>query len=181
MFRLFLFILFLKNFIVLQIETQDYRVIDKIDNVEIRFYPSVMKVKSFSILDNGNFSSLFRYISGFNDQKKKIAMTTPVYIEKINRGSIMEFVLPKKYSLNNTPIAKNSDLQVYQKKEVYCASISYGGYTNEQKEKYFGSKLLNILELNSIKTLGKPKILVYNSPYKFFNRKNEILVEVDYK
>ena len=99
---------------MLQIETQDYRVIDKIDNVEIRFYPSVMKVKSFSILDNGNFSSLFRYISGFNDQKKKIAMTTPVYIEKINRGSIMEFVLPKKYSLNNTPIAKNSDLQVYQ-------------------------------------------------------------------
>ena len=38
------------------------------------------------------------------------------------------------------------------------------------------SKLLK----QNIQIIGKEKILVYNSPYKFFNRRNEIIIPINY-
>ena len=60
-------------------ETQDYKGINQIDNIEIRYYPSapMIKVSSESIRNN-NFGKLFRYIAGNNNNEEKIAMTTPV-------------------------------------------------------------------------------------------------------
>jgi len=58
--------------------------------------------------------------------------------------------------MSQKPIS--SKVKVYESKNSYYAAISYSGYTNYSKE----------------------KILVYNSPYKFFNRKNEILIPINY-
>ena len=53
--------------------------------------------------------------------------------------------------------------------------------TNESKERLFSRKLQNILKKFEIKTSGEEVILVYNSPYRFINRKNEILIPIIYK
>ena len=34
---------------------------------------------------------------------------------------------------------------------------------------------------NKIKLIGDPIVLVYDSPYKIINRKNEVLFEVDFE
>ena len=45
----------------------------------------------------------------------------------------------------------------------------------------FSRKLQNILKKLEIKTSGEEVILVYNSPYRFINRKNEILIPIIYE
>ena len=59
-------------------ETQPYKVVSSFNEIEIRYYPSVKLVETESVSEeNQNFSRLFRYISGANNNNQKIAMTTP--------------------------------------------------------------------------------------------------------
>ena len=79
-------------------ETQPFRVVKNLQGLEIRYYPPVMKIQS----DN-NFGDLFGYISGKNQDKAKIAMTTPVYMKDSDGQEVMEFVLPNSFKSVNTP------------------------------------------------------------------------------
>ena len=112
-----------------------------------------MKVKSTSKTNNG-FGKLFKYISGDNESGTKISMTSPVYMDKENENYIMEFVLPKKFNEINSPKALKENIDVYLGK-IICATISYGGYNNKQKEIYYSEKLISKLQENKIKHNGK--------------------------
>ena len=159
-------------------ETQKYEVIKQIENIEIRFYPSSLMAK---VNSRGGFSKLFQYISGKNDKSEKIAMTTPVHMSGENNKSIMEFVLPSKYSVENIAIPNDKNIEIYNSKPGYYAAITYGGYSNSEKVKKNHSSLLNKLKAENLKILNsQPVVLSYNSPYKVFNRRNEVLVEVEF-
>jgi hypothetical protein len=98
-----------------------------------------------------------------------------------NNKSTMEFVLPSKYSLDNIATPNDKNIKIYNSKPGYYAAITYGGYSNSEKVKKNHSTLLNKLKAEDFKTLNdKPIILSYNSPYKFFSRRNEVLVEVEF-
>ena len=160
-----------------QYETQQFELISDSDGIEIRYYPPSMMIKH-----NGNngFRNLFGYISGKNDLKKKISMTTPVHMTQNKMGSSMEFVLPKKFNSENAPKPNNSKLELYQSKAEYFASIKYGGYSNLEKENIFTRELITKLRNKNILINGEPKVLIYNSPYRFINRTNEILIPIIY-
>jgi len=160
-----------------QYETQQFELISDSDGIEIRYYPPSMMIKH-----NGNngFRNLFGYISGKNDLKKKISMTTPVHMTQNKMGSSMEFVLPKKFNSENAPKPNNSKLELYQSKAEYFASIKYGGYSNLEKENIFTRELITKLKNKNILINGEPKVLIYNSPYRFINRTNEILIPIIY-
>ena len=159
-------------------ETQKYEVVKQIENIEIRFYPPSLMAK---VSSGGGFMKLFQYISGQNDKNEKMAMTTPVHMTNENNKSTMEFVLPSKYSLDNIATPNDKNIKIYNSKPGYYAAITYGGYSNSEKVKKNHSTLLNKLKAEDFKTLNdKPIILSYNSPYKFFSRRNEVLVEVDF-
>ena len=159
-------------------ETQKYEVVKQIENIEIRFYPPSLMAK---VNSRGGFSKLFQYISGKNDKNEKIAMTTPVHMSGENNKSTMEFVLPSKYSLENIATPNDKNIEVYSSKPGYYAAITYGGYSNSEKVKKNHSSLLNKLKAENLKILNsQPVVLSYNSPYKVFNRRNEVLVEVEF-
>lgn len=159
-------------------ETQKYEVVKQIENIEIRFYPPSLMAK---VSSGGGFMKLFQYISGKNDKNEKMAMTTPVHMTNENNKSTMEFVLPSKYSLDNIATPNDKNIKIYNSKPGYYAAITYGGYSNSEKVKKNHSTLLNKLKAEDFKTLNdKPIILSYNSPYKFFSRRNEVLVEVEF-
>ena len=105
-----------------QTETQQYKVLKSIDDIEIREYPPVMKVKSTSKSNNG-FGKLFKYISGDNDSGMKISMTSPVYMDKENENYIMEFVLPKKFNEINSPKALKENIDVYLEKKLFVLQL----------------------------------------------------------
>ena len=118
-----------------QTETQSYNVIEKYDNIEIRYYPPAAKVMSKGkIGGNPNFRNLFNYISGSNSNNLKISMTTPVYMKNDKENQIMEFVLPKKFNDQEIPKPDNLNLEVYKSKEAIFASIRYTGYNDNEKQ-----------------------------------------------
>ena len=162
-----------------QTEEQTYELIQIKSNFEIRYYPPAMMAEYNSQGDSSSgFGSLFRYISGSNASGTKINMTTPVHMEKQDKGNIMAFVLPKKFNPENTPIPKENKVTVYQAQGGYYASIQYSGYTNTSKEKKYTTVLILNLKEEGIKITGSPRVLVYDAPYKFINRRNEVLIPI---
>ena len=162
-----------------QTETQSYDVIEKHDNIEIRYYPPAAKVMSKGkIGGNTNFRNLFNYISGSNSKNEKISMTTPVYMKNDKENQIMEFVLPKKFNDKEIPIPVNNNLEVYKSKEGTYASIRYSGYNDREKQLLYTEKLLIKLKDFGRDIIGTPIFLSYDAPYKFYNRRNEVLIEL---
>ncbi len=161
-----------------QTEMQSYEIIQKVSEAEIRFYPPVMMAKHTAVNQGSGFGKLFNYISGNNTENIKIAMTSPVHMEKKTGESSMAFVLPKEFKKANTPKPSDKSLEIFEDKGGFFAAIKYSGYTNAEKEKEYGEKLRQLLKNEKINILGAPRILVYNSPYKIINRRNEILIPV---
>lgn len=157
-------------------ETQPFEVIKTIEEAELRFYPSVMKIQS-----NGDFGSLFRYISGANEAGQKIAMTTPVQMGNTQGEGVMQFVLPKSFDAENTPKASSDQVQVIQSEPGHYLAIQYGGYTMDWRERKASKRLQEIAKKHGLQISGSSIIMVYNSPYQVFNRKNEVLFKVDMK
>ena len=89
-------------------ETQPYKVVKNYDMFELRYYPSVAMVQTESDTESGqNFRKLFQYISGSNESNLKIAMTTPVHMEKKGNKEKMAFVLPSSIEIPPEPQNKN--------------------------------------------------------------------------
>jgi hypothetical protein len=171
----------LSSLAMAQTEMQSYSIIQKISGAEIRFYPPVMMAKYTSKNEGSGFGKLFGYISGNNTNNSKIAMTTPVHMEKKTGENSMAFILPKTFTDVNTPQPNDSSLSVFEDRGGYFAAIRYSGYTNTSKEKEFTKILQKLLQKENIAASGSPKILVYNSPYKIINRRNEILIPISLK
>ena len=160
-------------------ESQPYKVLQSMDDLEIRFYPPAMMAKTKA--NTGNpFSTLFRYISGGNQNNEKIEMTTPVYMYPEGDTSAMEFVLPKKYMEQDAPAPSGNNVRIYESKPGYFAAVRYGGYSNASKVKIHTDRLMGEVQKHNLKAISKPVVLSYDSPYKVMNRRNEILVEINY-
>ena len=160
-------------------ETQEYEVVDEIDKIEIRYYPSAPMIRvSSNQSRNNNFGKLFRYIAGNNNNEVKIAMTTPVYMS--DQSKTMEFVLPKKFLSGEIPVPNDNDLEAYISKPKYYAAIKYSGYSNNKKEENYRQELVNALQHSNLKILSEYFVLSYDAPTKFYNRRNEILIQVDF-
>lgn len=175
-----LFHLFISVLLMAQsYQTQPYEVVSTFDQIEIRYYPPAMKVQVESTTTNNrNFNALFKYISGNNDRGEKIAMTTPVYMANKNGSQTMAFVLPAQYK-DTAPEPKGEGVEVYQSKAGYFAAIRYGGYSNSEKVKQYTQQLKKVLALAEKKIIGQAFVLSYDAPYKFYNRRNEILLEIE--
>ena len=93
----------------------------------------------------------------------------------------MEFVLPKKFDIETTPLPLGGNVELYQAEAGYFIAFKFSGYTNPKKEKMVIDKGKEVLKNNNISYTDAPIVLVYNSPYAFFNRKNEILFPINFE
>ena len=163
-------------------ETQQYDIISSDDDFEIRFYHSAIKAKVISDKNaNGNFYKLFQFISGNNSKNEKIAMTTPVYMINDNNSNTMEFVMPSSFNMETISKPIDKDIVIYESEAKYYACIRYGGYSNSSKFNSNSEKLIDKLSELNIETIGDIFYVSYNSPYKVFNRRNEVMIEIKYQ
>ena len=166
-----------------QVEQQNFKTLNIIDNIEIREYPPTIYA-SVTIKNSNNnnmFGILAGYIFGGNENNQKIAMTAPVHMHQNNneKSSTMRFVMPSEYKIDE--LSKPNDERIEIKKSVTkkYAAITYKGYNNSEKFNKYKSELHSVLDKNNIKIIGNPIYLGYDPPYKFWNRKNEVLIEIN--
>ena len=61
------------------------------------------------------------------------------------------------------------------------AAITFGGWANDEKIAFYKQKLESLLEKADIPYTDTFHFYGYNPPYEVFNRKNEVVIELDNK
>jgi hypothetical protein len=164
------------------ISEEQYIVLKKIDNIEIRKYRESVNASYYSeekAERNNYFRNLAAYIFGDNTENASIDMTSPVTM-KLYGNKEMIFRMPSNYTLDNLPKAKNPKINFMTIASCTKAAIQYSGYSNKNIEEKKIQELKNILERENIKHDNKFELLVYNSPFEILNRRNEITINIIY-
>lgn len=167
-------------------ETQNYQMVFKGKDFEIRFYPAVTMAtinstaKTYQELGSTGFGKLAEYIFGGNESNLRIAMTSPVHMDINDYTSSMSFVMPAKYVQENLPRPMNTEVMLETIADEYVAAVGFGGFASEDDIKINTRKLEKILKASSIAYYGSFRILGYNPPYQLIGRKNEIIVNVNW-
>ena len=161
-------------------EETNYEVVKKNKVYEIRKYSDRLAIETITSNQGSSFRTLFNYISGNNENKEEISMTTPVtQIEK--KGSMtMQFYLPLKFNKNNTPSPSNSDVKILNIKGGYYAVIKYSGRASDKNFIKHKDILKNELKKNNILILSSPIKATYDKPFTLpMLRRNEAMFKID--
>lgn len=184
---------------VMAIEEPEYKVETKGTHYEIRKYGPIVvaetKIESdFENAGNQAFRILAAYIFGANKSKTKIAMTAPVNQEvasekidmtapvtqsKSTTGYLVQFTMPKNYSIESLPTPDDSRVKLRQ---LPARKVAVYGYSGSWSESHYQQKLAVFrenLKKDGLETIGVPVLARYNSPFQiWFLRRNEIWIEV---
>jgi hypothetical protein len=166
-------------------ERQKYDVVFTEKEFEIRFYPSALLATVYS--DASTYRELaypgFRKLAGFifggNESETKISMTSPVHMD-MNTAS-MSFVMPSSFNEESLPKPDDSGIKIERTGDAYVAAIRFGGYASDKDIRNYSERLKSLLEEKGIKWYGNFRYLGYNPPFQFIGRKNEIIVNVEWK
>jgi len=165
------------------IETYAYNVTKTYDNFEIRTYESTLftsvklYTKNYKESSSKGFSILAGYIFGDNDRNEKIAMTSPVAMS-LEDSMTMLFMVPKKFNKETLPKPNQSQIVFNEEPAKTVAAIAFKGWANDEKIETYKQQLKLALDKQGIAYTNRFYFLGYNAPYEFFNRKNEVIVEL---
>ncbi|KAG2495191.1 hypothetical protein HYH03_006797 [Edaphochlamys debaryana] len=129
------------------------------------------------------FMRLFAYISGANEEMKKIPMTAPVRVEMTpGQGPFCEdhykvsFYVPVDMQ-DNPPAPLSEDVYIDPAPATDYYVMSYGGRTNEKQIIDKATELLQLLDERGLSyNFDSFFHAGYDSPFRIFNRHNEVWV-----
>ncbi len=167
---------------VMAYEEADYEVVVKNEIYEIRKYSDRLAVETMSSGTDSNFRKLFNYISGRNDTKEKIKMTTPVTQVEKNGNMSMQFYLPSKFNYENAPNPSKEDVKIINIEGGYYAVLRYSGRASDRNFIKYKEILEKELQKNNISIVSPPIRATYDSPFTLpMNRRNEAMFKVELK
>ena len=190
---IFIFGIILIGFIVVQlfalnsqrnIETYEYVVNKKYDTFELRSYEATLftsvklSTKGYNNSSSRGFSILADYIFGGNEKNQKISMTSPVTMS-LEDSMTMMFMVPKKFDKETLPQPNQSQIVFTEEPAKTVAAITFKGWANDEKIETYKQQLKLALDKQGITYTNRFYFLGYNPPFDIFNRKNEIIVELD--
>ena len=165
------------------IERYPYVVKKKYKRFEIRSYETTLftsvklSTKGYKNSSSRGFSILAGYIFGNNERNEKIAMTSPVSMS-LEDSMTMMFMVPKKFNKDMLPKPNQSSIEFKEEPAKTMAAISFSGWANDTKIEKYKQHLKAALDAEGIKYSNKFYFFGYNAPYEVFNRKNEVIVEL---
>ena len=158
-------------------KNENYTIISNIDSIEIRQYSSLIYASHYSKSgNNSQFRVLANYIFGGNNKNEQIGMTSPVNMRLSSKNKEMMFLMPQRYKLENLPKPNSSEIKIINMKARKVAAIRFSGYSNSTKVKHKKQELIDTLIKHDIAYTDEFELLVYDSPYKVLNRRNEVIV-----
>lgn len=180
-------------------EEAKYTVIMKEGSYELRQYDPHIIAETvadgdFDKAGNEGFRRLFRYISGENQKKQFIAMTTPVSQEAGSEKIAMTvpvsqertgdqwriaFVMPSEYTMETLPQPVDPKVSLRQVPAHRMAAITYSGTWSWERYEEHKALLEAFIQKQKLNRLGEPVLARYNSPFTlWFLRRNEVLIPV---
>jgi effector-binding domain-containing protein len=162
-------------------ETAPYEVLKKDGKYEIRSYEELITVavEEKNLASANGFGSIFQYISGDNENKEKISMTTPVINELKEDGVTTEFVMPRQYNASTLPKPENKNLSVKKTESRIVLAITFSGSINENRLRFYKKLLSDYAGKNGLTTTGVFRLARYNPPFMpSFLRRNELLIDL---
>jgi hypothetical protein len=165
-------------------DSAPYRVVSTASKFEIRDYPALTVVETPMAPSgegaNGGFSRLFRFITGSNEGKQKIAMTTPVFMSGSVSNATMAFVMPAKLAAAQVPKPSDGSLTVKELEPGRFAVLRYGGGRNVEKESGALNRLKAWMEGQSLRAVSAPIYGYFDPPWTpAFLRRNEVMLRLE--
>jgi len=190
-------------------ETVPYTVVARLDDVELRRYPSAVRVETVADSENAAFGRLFRYISGNNETDtdvsmtapvevsrrdattprssplasapgRRVPMTTPVETADADGGVRMVFYLPADFDVESAPRPTDESVELVAVPERTLAVRRFSGRPTDDRVSRETDQLLGTLDRAGVTTSGNPFFMGYDAPWTVpFLRRNEVAVEVD--
>ena len=171
-------------------ESAEYKVIESEGKLEIREYPELMLAAATTKMDSpdsgSSFMKLFRYISGANEKKQKISMTTPVFMESQQDGAKLQmgFVMPKQIAAQGVPKPTVGQVQIRKRPGGRFAVVRFSGQMTEESVEESESKLRAWMESKGLVADDSSEgdgveTAVYDSPFTSGpERRNELLIRL---
>jgi len=165
-------------------ESAPYQVVRSAGKFDIRDYPALTVVEtpmaSSGNGTNGGFRRLFRFITGSNEAKQKIAMTTPVFMSGTPSNATMAFVMPAKLTSAQVPKPSDGSVTVRELEPGRFAVLRFSGGRNAEKE----SEALNRLKIwmagQGLKAVSAPIYGYFDPPWTpAFLRRNEAMLRIE--
>ncbi len=165
-------------------ESTPYKVVRSDGNCELRNYPALIVVETPMALGSngadGSFNRLFRFITGGNEAKQKIAMTTPVFMSGSDTNATMAFVMPAKMKVGEVPKPLDRAVKVRQLAAGRFAVLRYSGGRNAKNEAESLERLRAWMKAEGLKELSPPVYGYFDPPWTPpFLRRNEVMVRVE--
>jgi len=183
--------------VVMAIEEAAYRVVEKDGACEIRDYAPHVLAETLVDGDleqagNAAFRPLFRYISGANRARAKVAMTAPVSQAPVGEKIAMtapvgqerrsgrwavSFMMPAAYTRETLPEPDDPRVVLRAVPARRMAAVRYSGTWSEKRYAQHRAALESWLAKKGLTAAGDPVWARYNPPFTpWFLRRNEILI-----
>ena len=164
-------------------ESAPYKLVSKDGGFEVRDYPefSVAETRTGELgrgdADSG-FMRLFGFISGRNEAKVKIPMTTPVLISGDEGGRTMAFVLPKQLR-GTAPRPTEELVKVGQSKAGQFAVFRFKGRRTALNESESLQRLKVWMKGANLRSTSEPVFAYFDPPWTpWFLRRNEVMLRL---
>jgi effector-binding domain-containing protein len=181
------------------IEEAKYKIVEKDNRFEIRDYAPHILAETFvegDLEEAGNkaFNRLFRYISGNNRSRIKVAMTAPVSQQpmgekikmtapvgqrRVQEKWAVSFMMPASHTLKTLPEPEDPNITLRQVPVRRMAAVRYSGFWSEKRYLRYKLELESWIQERGLTIVGDPIWARYNPPFTlWFLRRNEILIPV---
>jgi DNA gyrase inhibitor GyrI len=165
-------------------ESAPYKVVRASGKFEVRDYPALSVAETPMARDrngsDGSFNRLFRFITGGNESKQKIAMTTPVFMSGNETNAMMAFVMPAKMKTGQVPKPSDGSVTVRELPAGRFAVLRFSGGRNAKKEAEALERLRAWMKAEGLKEVSPPIYGYFDPPWTpAFLRRNEVMLRTE--
>ena len=165
-------------------ESAPYHVMRTDGKFQVRDYPALTVVETPMAGsrngDDGSFMRLFGFITGGNDAKRKIAMTTPVFMSGSATNATMAFVMPAKIKSGEVPKPADGSVTLRELAAGRFAVLRSSGGRSAEKEAESLARLKAWMETERLSVLSPPVYGYFDPPWTpSFLRRNEVMLRTE--
>ncbi|MEI8340139.1 MAG: heme-binding protein [Verrucomicrobiota bacterium] len=165
-------------------ESAPYKVVRADGKFEVRDYPPLTVVETSMASTgnnaNGSFGRLFAFITGGNQSKQKISMTTPVLMSGSDSNRTMAFVMPSKLKPGEVPVPADGSVSVRQLAAGRFAVMRFNGSRSTKRETESLEHLKTWMATQNLVPIPPPVYGYFDPPWTLgFLRRNEVMLRTE--